>query len=244
MVALTSDIAKFVATVEPGVLPERANFGARIGMLDCVGTMIAGADEEAVKLVARMVPTSTTNDGAPEIPGGRNLSAPDAALVNGVAAHVLDYDDVGMDGHPSARSRPLSSPRAGRSARAARRRSPPMSRATRCGRCCRSSSPARCTSAASTRPRSGERSRPRPPARGSTAQCRGDHERDRGRGLARGRDGGELRHDDEVAARRAHRAVRRARGAAREVRLHGVAGRRWSTGRASCTRIRIRASLR
>ena len=86
----------------PRAVPARANFGARIGMLDCVGTMIAGADEEAVRLVAQIVPASTTNDGAPEIPGGRNLSAPDAALVNGVAAHVLDYDDVGIDGHPSA----------------------------------------------------------------------------------------------------------------------------------------------
>src|SRR3954468_12323532 len=102
MPALTSDIAKFVSSVQPSAVPARANFGARIGMLDCVGTMIAGADEEAVKLVARIVPTSTTNDGAPEIPSGRNLSAGDAALVNGVAAHVLDYDDVGIDGHPSA----------------------------------------------------------------------------------------------------------------------------------------------
>ena len=102
MTALTSDIARFVAAIEPGAVPARASFGARIGMLDCVGTMIAGADEEAVRLVAQIVPTSTTNDGAPEIPGGRNLSAPDAALVNGVAAHVLDYDDVAIDGHPSA----------------------------------------------------------------------------------------------------------------------------------------------
>jgi 2-methylcitrate dehydratase PrpD len=101
MPALTTDIARFVATVTPGAVPERASFGARIGMLDCVGTMIAGSDEEAVTLVRQIVPTSTTNDGAPEIPGGRNLSAPDAALVNGVAGHVLDYDDVGMDGHPS-----------------------------------------------------------------------------------------------------------------------------------------------
>src|SRR5882724_5065773 len=102
MTALTSDIARFVATVDAGAMPPRANFGARIGMLDCVGTMIAGADEEAVQIVSRMVATSTTNDGAPEIPSGRNLAAPDAALVNGVAAHVLDYDDVVMDGHPSA----------------------------------------------------------------------------------------------------------------------------------------------
>src|SRR5688572_10452316 len=55
MTALTSDIAKFVATLQAGSVPERCNFGARIGMLDCVGTMIAGADEPAVQLVARMV---------------------------------------------------------------------------------------------------------------------------------------------------------------------------------------------
>jgi 2-methylcitrate dehydratase PrpD len=49
-----------------------------------------------------MMPASTENDATPEIPSGRNLSAPDAALVNGVAAHVLDYDDVALAGHPSA----------------------------------------------------------------------------------------------------------------------------------------------
>jgi 2-methylcitrate dehydratase PrpD len=49
-----------------------------------------------------MLSTSTQNDGAPEIPSGRNLAASDAALVNGVAAHVLDYDDVALSGHPSA----------------------------------------------------------------------------------------------------------------------------------------------
>src|SRR5207302_209363 len=58
--------------------------------------------EPAVQLTAALVPTSLANDGAPEIPSGRNLSAGDAALVNGVAAHVLDYDDVAMDGHMSA----------------------------------------------------------------------------------------------------------------------------------------------
>jgi 2-methylcitrate dehydratase PrpD len=55
-----------------------------------------------VGIVSAMLSTSTQNDGAPEIPSGRNLAASDAALVNGVAAHVLDYDDVALSGHPSA----------------------------------------------------------------------------------------------------------------------------------------------
>ena len=43
MTALTSDVAKFVATIDPGVVPKRCNYGARIGMLDYISTMIAGA---------------------------------------------------------------------------------------------------------------------------------------------------------------------------------------------------------
>lgn len=102
MPALTSDIAEFVTSVEAGGLPERCSYGARIGMVDCVGVMIAGSAEPAARLIAATVAASTQNAGAPEIPSGRNLAAADAALVNGVAAHALDYDDVGMDGHPSA----------------------------------------------------------------------------------------------------------------------------------------------
>ena len=102
MPALTSDIAEFVTSVEVAALPERCSYGARIGMVDCVGVMIAGAGEPVVRLVAATIAASTQNEGAPEIPFGRHLAAADAALVNGVAAHALDYDDVGMDGHPSA----------------------------------------------------------------------------------------------------------------------------------------------
>lgn len=101
MVALTREIADFVAGLQPGQLPEDCRDGARTGMLDCIGVMIAGAEEEAVRLVAGIVPASTANDSVPQIPSDRRLSATDAALVNGVAGHVLDYDDVAMDGHTS-----------------------------------------------------------------------------------------------------------------------------------------------
>jgi len=85
-------------------LSRRPATTARIGTLDCVGVTIAGVREPAPRLVSATVATSTANDGAPEIPSGRNLAPADAALVNGTAAYVLDYDDVGMgmDGHPSA----------------------------------------------------------------------------------------------------------------------------------------------
>jgi len=102
MLDITRQTANFVADLKPADLPDRCREAARTGIVDCVGVMIAGASEQPVGIVSGMLSTSTQNDGAPEIPSGRNLAASDAALVNGVAAHVLDYDDVALSGHPSA----------------------------------------------------------------------------------------------------------------------------------------------
>jgi 2-methylcitrate dehydratase PrpD len=102
MLDITRQTANFVAGLMPADLPERCREAARTGIIDCIGVMIAGAAEQPVRIVSAMLAASTQNDGAPEIPSGRNLAASDAALVNGVAAHVLDYDDVALAGHPSA----------------------------------------------------------------------------------------------------------------------------------------------
>ncbi|MBV9114634.1 MAG: MmgE/PrpD family protein, partial [Hyphomicrobiales bacterium] len=102
MLNITKQSADFVASISHDGLPESCVRAAKIGFADCVGVMIAGAAEEPVRIVSAMVPTVLQNDAAPEIPSGRNLLAPDAAFVNGVAAHVLDYDDVALAGHPSA----------------------------------------------------------------------------------------------------------------------------------------------
>ena len=102
MLDITRQTANFVASLNPADLPDRCREAARTGIIDCVGVMIAGAAEQPVRIVSAMLAASVLNDGAPEIPSGRNLAPPDAALVNGVAAHVLDYDDVALAGHPSA----------------------------------------------------------------------------------------------------------------------------------------------
>jgi 2-methylcitrate dehydratase PrpD len=102
MMPLTAGLAEFSASIRHDAIPQACLHAARIGFIDCVGVMIAGSREQAHHLVANLVAASATNEGAPEIPSGRNLAPADAALVNGVAAHVLDYDDVAIDGHPSA----------------------------------------------------------------------------------------------------------------------------------------------
>jgi 2-methylcitrate dehydratase PrpD len=102
MTGLTRQAAEFVAGFNAAKIPTRCYDAARTGIADCVATMIAGAGERPVSIVRDLVCESAAADAAPEIPSGRGLSAADAAFVNGVAGHILDYDDVAMDGHPSA----------------------------------------------------------------------------------------------------------------------------------------------
>ncbi|WP_428485370.1 MmgE/PrpD family protein [Rhodopila sp.] len=71
--------------------------------VDTVGVTLAGITEDAPRLLLR-VPGVAEADGPSLILGtDRRTSVLDAALVNGVAAHALDYDDVAgaMGGHPS-----------------------------------------------------------------------------------------------------------------------------------------------
>ena len=76
---------------------------ARDAVLDTVGVMIAGASDQAAKRVRRAVALwgngPSTVVGQPE-----TLAAPWAALANGTAAHVLDFDDSfsPVSGHSSA----------------------------------------------------------------------------------------------------------------------------------------------
>jgi 2-methylcitrate dehydratase PrpD len=101
MTGLTRQVSQFVSGMDPQSIPERCFEAARTGIADCIAVAVAGAQEPPVAIVRDLAGALAAGDSAPEIPSGRMLSVMDAALVNGVAGHVLDYDDVAMDGHPS-----------------------------------------------------------------------------------------------------------------------------------------------
>ena len=91
-------------------LPRRAIDVAKMTMFDCVGVALAGARHGGGSIPAEWARDA---GGAPQsIVWGQGFwtSAHDAALVNGTAAHALDYDDVtwGLIGHPSASLAPAS----------------------------------------------------------------------------------------------------------------------------------------
>lgn len=98
-VPITKVIGDFIAKATFEGVPKEAAEVARMGFIDCIGVMYAGRDEDAPKIL----------DGVLAPPAGaaalcfanRTAPAPEAAWINGVASHALDFDDVGVGGHPS-----------------------------------------------------------------------------------------------------------------------------------------------
>ena len=99
---ITRTLAAWLAESQPltrGVALELA----RDAMIDIVGCMIAGGPDEATRRVLDAV--RDLGAGPASIVGGvERLTAPHAALVNGTAAHALDFDDNyhGNCGHATA----------------------------------------------------------------------------------------------------------------------------------------------
>lgn len=99
---LAYDLADRACALTFDTLPDDAIHWARLGILDTVGVTLAGSAEPPVEILARAIGRT----GGPALVFGRKdrISALDAALINGTAAHVLDFDDCNntFGGHPSA----------------------------------------------------------------------------------------------------------------------------------------------
>ncbi len=85
-------------------LPEEAVYWCKIAYLDTIGVALAGTLEEAPRMVADVLGIAA--HGGPSLVLGTNRRADclDAALINGTAAHALDFDNGSntMGGHVSA----------------------------------------------------------------------------------------------------------------------------------------------
>ncbi len=97
---LTGSLAAFVSGLRPADIPTKVMSVVHTGFADCVATMIAGSLEEAPALLLKTL-APPAGDASLYLTGPR-VRAPEAAWINGTAAHALDYDDVALRGHPSA----------------------------------------------------------------------------------------------------------------------------------------------
>lgn len=99
---LLEQIAENIAAIHFDELPPAAIEAAKRAVLDTVGVTLAGAGEPCARIVAQ---TLASGVGECLVFGSdRRIGPLDAALVNGTAAHALDFDDVSnsLGGHPSA----------------------------------------------------------------------------------------------------------------------------------------------
>lgn len=100
VVRLTRELGAFASGLDAARTPAEARRRAIGGFVDCVGVMVAGAREDAAAIVRRV---EKPGGGAATLwPGGERATPRAAALINGTAAHALDFDDTGLKGHPSA----------------------------------------------------------------------------------------------------------------------------------------------
>lgn len=96
---LTEILAAYSADSGRLALPDGVVERAKTGMIDSVATMLAGRGEAVVALASDIC---GPGDEASLLLGPGRSTARGAALVNATAAHVLDFDDVALLGHPSA----------------------------------------------------------------------------------------------------------------------------------------------
>ena len=78
---------------------------AKVGILDTVGVTVAGSTEPCARIVGEVAAGGGASLGQSLVFGtAERTSALDAALINGTAAHALDFDDCNntLGGHPSA----------------------------------------------------------------------------------------------------------------------------------------------
>ena len=99
----TKYVVDYVVSSRLEAVPTKALVVAKGAIQDCVGVALAGARQAAGAIPAEWARRSAGAGGATVWGQDFKTSAHDAALVNGTAAHALDYDDVtwGLIGHPS-----------------------------------------------------------------------------------------------------------------------------------------------
>jgi 2-methylcitrate dehydratase PrpD len=101
---LARQLAERVTALRYEDLSPEAVYWCKIAVLDTVGVTLAGTLEEAPRLVEEVLGLQANTGPSLIFGGNRRVTCLDAALVNGAAAHVLDFDNTArhMGGHVSA----------------------------------------------------------------------------------------------------------------------------------------------
>jgi len=100
--ALSAIIADFVIGFDLAAVPMVGIERARLAFIDTFAVMLAGSREHGAELVCEMVRQEGAAPSAAVIGQSFRTSPQLAALANGVAAHIMDYDFSSMLGQPTS----------------------------------------------------------------------------------------------------------------------------------------------
>ena len=101
---IARELAQRVAGMSYENLPPEVIDGCKVAVLDTVGVMLAGSVEEAPRMVEDVLGLQSGDGPCLVFGTNRRVRPLDAALVNGTAAHALDFDNTAknLGGHVSA----------------------------------------------------------------------------------------------------------------------------------------------
>lgn len=99
----TDDVARFALATKLEKIPGKCIEKSKYHLVDYIAVVLAGSKEEPSKIIRQYVLEQGGKGKSLIFGGSSRVRIDEAALVNGIQAHVLDYDDVNqsMYGHPS-----------------------------------------------------------------------------------------------------------------------------------------------
>ena len=100
---VTQELAVWAVATGYEELPPVVVDRSKTAIIDTTAAILAGAREPVTRIVAETVAEDGCRPVATQLGTGFRTSAENAALLNGVSGHALDYDDVSasVEGHPS-----------------------------------------------------------------------------------------------------------------------------------------------
>jgi len=99
---LTRSLIDLVRDIDAAAVPDEVRSRAKHSLIDTVGCIALGSAAGPVQMLRRVV-LEPAGDGATVFgPEPTRASPLNAALVNGLAGHIRDFDDAGAGGHISA----------------------------------------------------------------------------------------------------------------------------------------------
>jgi len=101
---LLKEIATRSCAITIGVCPAEALDTAKLAIMDTIGVTLAGTKADSTATVLRAARRGLAEGPALLFGSKRRVDVYSAALINGTAAHALDFDDCSntLGGHPSA----------------------------------------------------------------------------------------------------------------------------------------------